>query len=257
MKKIILFAFLITSFFQTTFSQFVNDGYITNNLVGKYNQDSTSNFVMAFNEKLQEVRSKNFSKSTDLTSYLDFDPGNLVSLEKLQQLSQSNSNCKLSSRFIGGIIDLRNKINNGYESIGQIRDEIKRMALQSDLNNSEGTTLALVDLSLQQVVNLLNSEFAARGLIKQENYNNEYSGPSTDNGNSDLSSIYSIKLPRWLRCGLFVIISGIIGAGSGIVTGAQIGTFVGAAPGAVVGGVIGGIVGGIGGLIGGAIAGCD
>lgn len=257
MKKIALLAIALIILLQSSFGQFVDDGYVTNILTDKYNHDSATSFVMAFNKKFQDVRKASPPTKAALAYQIGFSPDNLVSLESLQQLSLTDKNCKLSPGFLSGMINLRNRTTVDFVTIGQVRDEIKRMALQPGLNNSEGTTLALMDLSIQQLVNSLSSDFASRGEYEMDNSSVNSAGPDSNYENNNIHDLYALKLPRWIRCGLFVIGSGIVGAGGGIVTGAQVGTFVGGPPGAVIGAVVGGIIGGVTGLIGGAIAGCE
>lgn len=256
MKKSSFLILATAMFFQTSFSQLVDDGYITNSLSGRCNQDSTIKFMQAFTTKMLEVKAVNPSTINDLSNLIGFNPNNLVSLESLEEMSQTNSNCKVSTNFIRNVIELKNKVNNGYSTVGQIRDEMKRISLEPTLNDAEAASLVLMDLSLQQVVQTFSSEFANNGFVEKEGINNN-AGPNINDKSNSIPDINTLKLARWIRCGLFVIGSGIIGILTGILNGIQLGVLIGGPPGAVAGGVVGGIVGGVTGLIGGAIAGCD
>jgi hypothetical protein len=253
MKRIKILIVLLSILIQTSHAQIVNDGFVTNALSGRYNEDSATAFIQAFNNKLIEVRQMNFTSTDDLSNYLNFNPNTLMSLEALKSLSQSDPNFNLSSGFIQGLIDIKNNVGLEYSSSPQIRSAIKRLSESRTLNNFEATTLAYFDLSLQQLMNLFQNDFAVEKLGDYIGEHNHYSGPNR-NGHP---SGEILKLPRWLRCAVFVILSGVVGVAGGIVTGAQIGTFIAPGPGSVVGGAIGGVVGGVTGMLGGAIAGCD
>jgi hypothetical protein len=185
-------------------------------------------FVAGFEDGFKYTSDGKAGSVNDLCSHYNVNPSSLKSLEEVAAFVADKEQAGgISYQFVTQLQTIKNNIATAYNNTSDIRNALREIALAGNLSVEEEKALALVDLSMQELIRKTNPDGGnVKALFNQKGNGQSVAG-----------------LPKWLRC-VFGIIGGLI---SGGLSGANVGFHIGGPPGAV----IGGIVGGVGGILAG------
>ncbi len=201
-----------------------DDKYVTGLLSVNTGDKMFTEFVAGFEDGFKYTSDGKAGSVSDLCSHYNVSPSSLKSLEEVAAFVADKEQAGgISYQFVTQLQTIKNNIATAYNNTGDIRNALREMALAGKLSVEEEKALALVDLSMQELIRKTNPDGGnVKALFNQKGNGQTVAG-----------------LPKWLRC-VFGIIGGLI---SGGLSGANVGFHIGGPPGAVIGGVVGGIGG--------------
>ena len=248
MKKTIVGLLLLVGVFFKTYSQEYDDRLVTRHLQVDVNQDHFASYLNGFKEGLAKAKAGEFSSLEGVASQYNIEIRDYPSLkERLAGATGGTSAGVVSTAFVSELYNVIKKADQ-YKSLKDLRNEYIRIAVAGNLTVKDAETLALIDITTQE----LEKDVVSMDEAYQSHYAHQLSNEKNDVLNSigvycgpdpDMNVISAEKpIAKWLICGLGVVGSAIMGALSGAGTGATVGALfgaVGAASGAIVGGVLG------------------
>ena len=262
MKKIFFLLLVTTTLWGNSIGQNYDDGFISSHLSVNTGDARFTSFVNEFRSGISRVRNRELTSADGIAVYYGIDIRNYPRLDQVVTGARWTSyNGDYSASFLTDVKEAVDKLSYQYDNIGQFRSELLGIALSRVPSAKESEVLALMDIAIQEVTKEFLSQDAAylNSVLQNsgQTINTDIDFNLTDRVNlSSALCISDYNLPRWIKCGLGVIGSAILGGITGAGYGAKVGVIFG--PG---GAALGAVIGGIGGVIGGAFTGaasfCD
>ncbi|MBL0152940.1 MAG: hypothetical protein IPP93_05450 [Chitinophagaceae bacterium] len=201
-----------------------DDKYVTGHLSVNTGDKLFTDFMAGFQDGFKYTSDGKAGSVNDLCSHYNVNPSSLKSLEEVAAFVADKEQAGgISYQFASQLLTIKNNIATAYTNTSDIRNALREMALAGKLSAEEEKALALVDLSMQELIRKTNPD---GGNVK-----------ALFNQKGNVQSVTG--LPKWLRCA-FGIIGGLITGG---LSGGNVGLNLGGPPGAVIGGIVGGIGG--------------
>jgi hypothetical protein len=217
-----------------------DDGYITRRLPINTTQERIVSYTNGFTTGLSKVRRGELLSADAVKAYYGID---LTTFPKWDQWANPPAGSGISAGFVQKLNAVFQKIGDAYLESSQIRQAFQQIAIAGGLSTKEAETLALIDLSLQALIrSSVSGEFNLRSVIGDP-VRYIYSDHTVFTEQAEHDYDLYPRLPRWLRCGLGVIGSSIMGGLTGAAAGVQVGAQLGAAVGGVLGVISGAFVG--------------
>lgn len=255
MKKIFFLFGLLFLQVLSPRAQITNDGFITNQLSVDLTKSSIVSYISGVHSGITNYKNGGFTSVNDVYVQTGINLEQVPGIGILYEQSINEGNIDgISSTFLHLLKNAINKVGNECTTVGEIRNEFLGIVNGLPLNDKESEAMALIDMTVQTVVNELLEDSIdqtsfGKNITESENTLKFDSEEVTEERNFFSSDFQLRRLPRWFRCGLGTIGSAIIGGLTGI------------GGGFVVGGPLGAVVGGVVGVISGAVTGiaafCD
>lgn len=197
-----------------------DDKYVTSHLSVNTSEKFYTDFVTGMEDGFKYTSTGKVGSVTELCYHYNVNPASLKSLEEVAaSVAEKDQAGGISLQFASQLLTIRDNIGTVYSSTDDIRNALKDLALTGKLSVEEEKALALVDLSMQELIRKTNPDGVnVKAIFNQKGNQQTVTG-----------------IPKWLRC-VFGIIGGLI---SGGLSGANVGFHIGGPPGAVIGGIVG------------------
>ncbi|HUR65665.1 MAG TPA: hypothetical protein VMZ03_04885, partial [Chitinophagaceae bacterium] len=221
MKKTFLLAVTIATFAINSFGQSYDDGFISSHLSVNTGEAKFSSFVNEFRSGLSRVRNRELTSADGIASFYELDIRNYPKLDQVvNSAAWTSYNGDFSATFLTKLKTAIDKLSYQYDNMGQFRDELLGIAVAGAPSSKEAEVLALIDISVQEVTKeFLSLDGSASGSMISNSSNVIHPtfdlNPIESNNGIPALSIYDYKLPRWIKCGLGVIGSAIMGGLTG------------------------------------------